>query len=183
MADKAVTAPRPAAFLDRDGVLNVDTEYTHRIDELEWIPGAQQAVKLLNDAGYHVLVVTNQSGVARGFYEESAIDIFHQHMQQELARHGAHIDAFYYCPHHPDGTVKAFKLTCLCRKPGVGMLASRLKAPVVPVRIEGLDHVLNKRWRFPRPGRVRVAIGQPLYPEGNDYAAIAASVEEAVRAL
>lgn len=122
MADKAVTAPRPAAFLDRDGVLNVDTEYTHRIDELEWIPGAQQAVKLLNDAGYHVLVVTNQSGVARGFYEESAIDIFHQHMQQELARHGAHIDAFYYCPHHPDGTVKAFKLTCLCRKPGVGML-------------------------------------------------------------
>lgn len=122
MPAKADKTARPAAFLDRDGVLNVDTGYVHLPDKLEWIAGAPQAVRLLNEAGYLVLVITNQSGVARGFYEESAIDAVHAHMQEALAAQGAHVDAFYYCPHHPEGTVKAFAFTCLCRKPGVGML-------------------------------------------------------------
>lgn len=117
-----MTAPRPAAFLDRDGVLNVDRDYVHRIDQLEWIDGAAEAIKLLNDAGYLVIVVTNQSGVARGFYEEAAIGVLHAHMQSWLAARGARIDAFYYCPHHPDGKIKRFAITCACRKPGIGML-------------------------------------------------------------
>jgi D-glycero-D-manno-heptose 1,7-bisphosphate phosphatase len=113
---------RPAAFLDRDGVLNVDHGYTHKPDQLEWISGAPDAVRMLNNAGYIVIVITNQSGVARGYYNEPAIHKFHTHMQDALRAQGAHIDAFYYCPHHPEGTVKEFAIRCHCRKPQTGML-------------------------------------------------------------
>ncbi|HEU4661219.1 MAG TPA: HAD family hydrolase [Pseudolabrys sp.] len=113
---------RPAAFLDRDGVLNVDRGWTHHPDQLEWIAGAHQAVRLLNETGYYVFVVTNQSGIARGFYDVAAVESLHAHMQESLQAQGAHVDAFYFCPHHPEGTVKAFAVTCLCRKPGTGML-------------------------------------------------------------
>lgn len=115
------SAPRPAAFLDRDGVLNVDHHYVHRSDQLVWIDGVPEAIWLLNDAGYLVIVVTNQSGVARGLYDESAIGTLHEHMRDTLAARGAHIDAFYYCPHHPEGTVAAYTMRCDCRKPGTGM--------------------------------------------------------------
>lgn len=118
----AAGAARPAAFLDRDGVLNVDRGYTHLPEHLEWIDGAPEAVRLLNESDYTVIVVTNQSGVARGFYDEAAVRRFHAHMQAELERHGAHIDAFYYCPHHPDGTVEEYAVRCGCRKPGIGLL-------------------------------------------------------------
>jgi D-glycero-D-manno-heptose 1,7-bisphosphate phosphatase len=113
---------KPAAFLDRDGVLNFDRGYTHRPDDLVMIPGAATAVRLLNEAGYYVFVVTNQSGVARGLYSEAAIDQVHGHMQKILMKEGAHIDAFYYCPHHPEGTVTEFAISCRCRKPEPGML-------------------------------------------------------------
>ncbi len=113
---------RPAAFLDRDGVLNVDHGYAHRPEQLDWIDGAPEAVRLLNEAGYYVIVVTNQAGVARGYYDEGAIHRFHAHMQERLAEHGARIDAFYYCPHHPQGSVKEFAIICRCRKPMPGML-------------------------------------------------------------
>ncbi|MDO8875813.1 MAG: D-glycero-beta-D-manno-heptose 1,7-bisphosphate 7-phosphatase [Pseudolabrys sp.] len=117
-----MSSKRPAAFLDRDGVLNVDHGYVHATERLDWIAGAPQAVKLLNAAGYHVIVVSNQSGVARGYFSEDAVAAFHAHMKSELAAQGAHIDAFYYCPHHPEGTVKALAVDCQCRKPGTGML-------------------------------------------------------------
>lgn len=113
---------RPAAFLDRDGVLNVDHGYVHRPDQLEWIAGAPEAVRLLNDAGYYVFIITNQSGVARGFYDETAVQQFHAYMQERLRKKGAHIDAFYYCPHHPEGTVKHLAVRCHCRKPQPGLL-------------------------------------------------------------
>ena len=113
---------RPAAFLDRDGVLNVDHGYTHKPEQLEWIEGAAEAVRLLNEAGYYVLVITNQSGVARGYYDEAAVQSFHARMRDSLARHGARIDAFYYCPHHPEGIIKQLAVQCRCRKPGPGML-------------------------------------------------------------
>jgi D-glycero-D-manno-heptose 1,7-bisphosphate phosphatase len=113
---------RPAAFLDRDGVLNVDHGYVHRPEQLEWIAGAPESVRLINEAGYYAIVITNQSGVARGFFDEAAVKSFHAHMQSALAGKGARIDAFYYCPHHPDGTVKPFAMACSCRKPRTGML-------------------------------------------------------------
>jgi D-glycero-D-manno-heptose 1,7-bisphosphate phosphatase len=113
---------RPAAFLDRDGVLNIDHGYAHRIDQLDWIDGAPEAVRLLNEAGFTVIVVTNQSGIARGLYGEADVHAFHAHMQETLQAQGAHIDAFYHCPHHPDGDVAGFAINCDCRKPGIGML-------------------------------------------------------------
>ena len=108
---------RPAAFLDRDGVLNVDHGYAHKPNQLKWIAGAPEAVRLLNEAGYWVIVITNQSGVARGYYSETAVHNFHAHMQDALRTQGAHVDAFYYCPHHPEGTVKELAVQCRCRKP------------------------------------------------------------------
>jgi D-glycero-D-manno-heptose 1,7-bisphosphate phosphatase len=114
--------PRPAAFLDRDGVLNVDHGYAHKSEQLEWIEGAQEAVRLLNKARYYVIVITNQSGVARGYFDEAAVESFHAHMQDSLKEHGAYIDAFYYCPHHPEGIIKSLAVSCSCRKPRTGML-------------------------------------------------------------
>jgi len=113
---------RPAAFLDRDGVLNIDHGYAHRPDQIEWIEGAAEAVRILNEAEYYVLVVTNQSGVARGLYDEASVRSLHTHMQNVLSAQGARIDAFYYCPHHPEGTIKSLAVQCRCRKPGPGML-------------------------------------------------------------
>jgi D-glycero-D-manno-heptose 1,7-bisphosphate phosphatase len=117
----------PVAFLDRDGVLNVDSGYVHRPDQLEWVDGAPAAVRLLNEAGFVVVVVTNQSGVARGIYDEATVRRLHEHMQRVLAERGARIDAFYYCPHHPDGKVAQYALRCNCRKPGTGMLDQAAK--------------------------------------------------------
>jgi D,D-heptose 1,7-bisphosphate phosphatase len=113
---------RPAAFLDRDGVLNVDHGYTHKPDDLTMIAGAATAVRMLNEAGYYVIVITNQSGVARGYFPEAAVDRFNIHMQDALMTAGAHIDAFYYCPHHPEGVIKELAIQCRCRKPQPGML-------------------------------------------------------------
>lgn len=118
-----MSGARPAAFLDRDGVLNVDHGYVHRLDELDLVPGAADAVRLLNNAGYLVIVVTNQSGVARGRYGEDAVRRFNDELAKRLAAQGARIDAFYYCPHHPEGSVARYRIACDCRKPNPGMLA------------------------------------------------------------
>ncbi len=119
---------RPAIFLDRDGVLNRDVEYAHRPDQIVWVDGAIKAVKTFNDAGYYVFVVTNQAGVARGFYSEADVQALHGWMAGELARHGAHVDAFIYCPHHPDGVVPEYTKVSSHRKPGPGMILDLLEA-------------------------------------------------------
>lgn len=112
----------PAAFFDRDGVLNRDLEYVYRPQDLEWNPGAVEAVRLCNEAGYLVLVVTNQSGVARGIYDEANVARFHDEMRKQLAPHGARIDDFRYCPHHPEARLESYRRTCACRKPAAGMI-------------------------------------------------------------
>jgi D-glycero-D-manno-heptose 1,7-bisphosphate phosphatase len=119
--------PRLAALLDRDGVLNVDRGYTHRPQDLAFIPGAIDAVRRLNAAGRLVLVVTNQAGVARGLYDEAAVDAFHQTMQAALQKDGARIDAFYYCPFHPDAALERYRHPDHPdRKPNPGMLLKAL---------------------------------------------------------
>jgi len=125
---RSSASAQPVAFLDRDGVLNVDSGYVHQPDELEWIDDAPASVRLLNEAGFVVIVVTNQSGVARGIYDEATVRRLHDHMQAVLAELGARIDAFYYCPHHPDGPVAQYAMRCDCRKPGTGMLEQAAKA-------------------------------------------------------
>ena len=117
---------RPAFFFDRDGVLNVDVGYTHLPDQFEWMKGAREAIRLCNDLGCFVFVVTNQAGVARGFYDESAVLTLHAWMQEELAKMGAHVDAFEYCPHHPDGVQAKYRSDCRRRKPNPGMILDLL---------------------------------------------------------
>jgi D-glycero-D-manno-heptose 1,7-bisphosphate phosphatase len=113
---------RPAAFLDRDGTLNEDTGYVHRIADFRWLPGSVDAIRRLNQAGYYVFVVTNQSGIARGLFDASAVEDLHHFMNDELGSVGAHIDDLRYCPHHPQAAVAAFRTACSCRKPAPGML-------------------------------------------------------------
>lgn len=114
---------RPAAFLDRDGTLNVDEGYTHKPGDLWWTRNAIAAVKRLNEAGYYTLVVTNQAGVARGYYGEGEVHAFHAEMRRQLAEFGAWIDAFYFCPFHKDGVVDAYTIADHPdRKPNPGMI-------------------------------------------------------------
>jgi len=113
---------RPAAFLDRDGVLNRDDGYVHRAEQIVWMEGAVDAVRWLNDHGYYVFVVTNQGGVAHGYYTEDHVHELHFWMQQQLQRHGAHIDCFEHSPYHPDGKVERYRRESELRKPQPGMI-------------------------------------------------------------
>lgn len=108
-------------FLDRDGTINVEKNYLYKPEELEFIAGAPEAIRLLNESGYKVVVVTNQAGVARGYYTEEDVKRLHDHMNARLAEFGAHVDAFFYCPHHPEHGVGKYKVECDCRKPKIGM--------------------------------------------------------------
>ncbi len=118
---------RPAVFLDRDGTLNVETHYLHRVEDFAWIPGAPEAVARLNRAGLDVVVVTNQSAVAHGYCEEADVVRLHRHMQESLAEHGGRIDAFYYCPFHPEGRVARYRASTDRRKPGAGMFREAIR--------------------------------------------------------
>lgn len=133
--DVPVRRRRPAAFLDRDGILNVDRGYTHKPKDLEFVEGAVDAVRRLNDAGYYVMVVTNQAGVARGYYPEQAVGGFHDTMQAALREAGAHIDDWRFCPYHPEGTVERYRRDHDWRKPRAGMILDLMSSwPIEPER-------------------------------------------------
>ena len=117
---------KPVAFLDRDGVVNADIGYLWRPEDCVWIPGATEVIRLFNRRGWPVVVVTNQSGVARGYYHEADVLALHAWMNEELGKLGAHIDAFYYCPHHLKGSVEKYKIDCECRKPKPGMIRAAM---------------------------------------------------------
>ncbi|MBX7150613.1 D-glycero-beta-D-manno-heptose 1,7-bisphosphate 7-phosphatase [bacterium] len=114
---------RKTVFLDRDGTINVEKNYLYKVEEFEFIHGAIEAIKLFNDNGFYVIVISNQAGIARGFYTPNDVHILHDFIQRELRKHNAFIDAFFYCPHHPDGTVEGYRQNCDCRKPNTGMIA------------------------------------------------------------
>lgn len=126
-AQELLPLRRPAVFFDRDGVLNHDDGYTHRIEDFRWTEDAIEAVKAVNDANWFVFVVTNQAGVARGLYDESQVVALHGWMNATLHAKGAHIDDFRYCPHHPDGAILCYAKSCSCRKPKPGMIIDLLK--------------------------------------------------------
>lgn len=111
---------RRAVFIDRDGTLNEESGYLHRAEDCRFIPGAIDAVARLNAAGFLVVVVTNQSGIARGYYTEDDLERLHAYMATRLAAGGARIDGWYFCPHHPD--FLSADADCACRKPLPGML-------------------------------------------------------------
>ena len=106
-----------ALFLDRDGTINVDLGYSYKIDEFKFVVGAPELIKKYNELSYKIIVVTNQSGIARNIFSEIDMHKLHSHINSLLSKIHAHVDAFYFCPHHPDFTGE-----CSCRKPKPGML-------------------------------------------------------------
>jgi D-glycero-D-manno-heptose 1,7-bisphosphate phosphatase len=113
---------RKAVFIDRDGTLNEDIGYVSRPEELALYPWSAEAVKLINQSGLLAVVITNQSGIARGMYTEEILAEIHSRMIRELALQGARVDAVYYCPHHPEIGSRRYRLECECRKPQPGLL-------------------------------------------------------------
>lgn len=126
-AQPAPAAARKAAFLDRDGVINLDRAYVHRWEDFAFVPGAVQAMRRLQEAGYALVIVTNQSGLARGLYTEAQYQALNQRMLQALAEAGVQVQAVYHCPHHPKGTVAELAIDCDCRKPAPGMILRALR--------------------------------------------------------
>lgn len=104
-----------AVFLDRDGTIARDVPYCRRPEDFEILPGVPRAVRLLNEHGFHIVVITNQSGIARGYFTLDTLELIHAKMRSEMERHGARVDAVYFCPHHPDDG-------CDCRKPSPALL-------------------------------------------------------------
>jgi D-glycero-D-manno-heptose 1,7-bisphosphate phosphatase len=120
-ADRKASAHR-AVFLDRDGTINEEMGYVNHVDRFRLLPRTAKAIRLINTSGLHTVVVTNQSGVARGIFPESLVEEVHRRMQEMLGAHGAYIDAVYYCPHHPDFGPPEYRKRCHCRKPATGII-------------------------------------------------------------
>lgn len=111
-----------AVFLDRDGTINEDLGYIDRLEKLTLIPGTAEAIRLINRRGMKAVVVTNQSGVARGLFDEAFLGTIHAHLAGMLRREGAFLDGIYYCPHHPTEGREPYLRSCACRKPAPGLL-------------------------------------------------------------
>jgi D-glycero-D-manno-heptose 1,7-bisphosphate phosphatase len=130
-------------FLDRDGTVLDEVGYLDRLDRISILPWSLDAIRLLNRAGFSVVIVTNQAGIARGFFGEAFVRETHRLLQGRVSEAGGRIDAFYYCPHLPDATVEAYRCSCDCRKPGPGMIQTA-------AREHGLDvtrsFVVGDRW-------------------------------------
>ena len=132
-----------AVFLDRDGTIIEEVGYLDRPERVEFFPWTIDAIRVLNRAGLAVVLVSNQSGIARGFFTEAVVDDVHRRMSEMLAAGGARIDAYYYCPHHPEGSVPDLARVCECRKPARGLVDRAVAEFGVD---PGRSFVVGDRW-------------------------------------
>lgn len=126
-----------AVFLDRDGTINVEKHYLYRVEDFEFLTGAVKGMKLLQNAGYLLVIITNQSGIARGYYTEDDFKALNGWMMRELEKNGVRIENVYYCPHLPDAKIERYRMVCSCRKPGLGLFERAMKE---------LDIDMNSSW-------------------------------------
>lgn len=162
---------RPAVFLDRDGTLIEETGFLDRLERVIFFPWSVDAVRLLNRAGFAVIVVTNQSGVARGYFDEAHVAEVHRHIDEQLRAGGAVVEQFAYCPHHPEGAVEAYRIDCECRKPRPGLLRAAAdtcsldltRSFVVGDRWSDVQvaHAVGARGILVRTGYGRSALAEP----------------------
>jgi D-glycero-D-manno-heptose 1,7-bisphosphate phosphatase len=122
-----------AVFVDRDGVISEEVGYIGDSEDFRLIPHSAEAVKLINQSGLKIIAITNQSGVARGYFSEEMLGHIHRKMEKLLSDQGAFLDGIYYCPHHPEATVQAYRMECDCRKPATGLLIQASKEHSIDV--------------------------------------------------
>ena len=134
---------KKAVFLDRDGTVNEEVGYLADLSKLRLIPGAGAAIKRLNEAGFQVVLVTNQSGVARGYFPESLVHEAHARLREMLKSEGARIDAVYYCPHHPKAGNTHYTTDCDCRKPKTGLIDRAVKERAIDI---GHSYMVGDKW-------------------------------------
>lgn len=164
----------PAIFLDRDGTINRDHGYVHEIDDFQFIDGVIEALRELKNRGFLLVVVTNQSGIARGKFTENQFMQLTEWMDWSLADQGVDLDGIYYCPHHPDGSVVEFKQVCDCRKPAAGMLTSAQEYLHIDM---GASYMVGDKYEDMQAGQaagvgtnVLVRTGKPVTAEGEALA-------------
>ncbi len=117
-----IVQKQKAIFLDRDGTINEEMGYINHPDRFKIFPFAAESIKIFNQSGFLVIIVTNQSGIARGYYTEDLVKNLHNHLMMEMQSKGARIDAIYYCPHHPTDGLAEYRKNCDCRKPKPGLI-------------------------------------------------------------
>jgi D-glycero-D-manno-heptose 1,7-bisphosphate phosphatase len=174
------SGPARAVFLDRDGTLIEEVGYLQRVEQVALYPWSIDAVRLLNRAGFRVVVATNQSGVARGYFTEAVVNDVHRHIAALLAEGGAHIDAYYYCPHHPEGSVEPYTRRCECRKPGRGLVDRAAREFAID---PAQSFVIGDRWqdiRLARAVGARGVLVRTGYGEAEEAQAAPEIVPDAV---
>ena len=166
----------PAVFLDRDGVINVDVGYLYRPEEFRFIEGSAEALRIMKQKGWKLVMVTNQSGIARGFYTEQQYLVLDRYMRDQLSGMGAALDGSYYCPHHPEFGPDKYRKVCSCRKPKPGMLLKAAEDLDIDL---GRSYMVGDRYSDLLAGRnagvaktVLVRTGEPVTGEAaaaSDY--------------
>jgi len=163
-ATPAAGTPRRALFLDRDGVINVDTGYVHTPAQTQWLPGIFEYVAGAVRAGYAPVVVTNQAGIARGYYDQAQFLDYTRWVHEQFAAQGAPLLATFYCPHHPDAGQGEWRVACACRKPAPGMLLAAAESLGIDLSnsiMVGDTNADVEAARAAGVGRVRLLAGPP----------------------
>ncbi len=162
-----------AVFLDRDGTIIEDCGYPHERSQISFLPGASEAIRQLNKNGFKVIVVTNQAGVARGYFTEGTVREINKYLQEALAEKGALIDGFYYCPHHPEGVIEPYRQVCHCRKPNPGMIEEAVRDFGIDVKKSFIigDHLSDVE-AGQRAGCRTILLARPDSPAGSSATAV-----------